>query len=261
MVLPNRGWLRIVRVRVIFPLPQVRVQAPNTLQSLIVQTHSWRLQDQNWVDAGQAAPPYSGATMVPRVRRFRPPLHSTVQFSNGPHAPTTQSMGQGWVLQGTVWFNSVGHAMPPYRGSTTVLVRVVVPLGPQEAVQTDQRDHGLTTQSMGQGCVLQFIVSLSGGMGMPPYIGNVVTVRVRMMTAPPQETEHVAHGPQGVTTASMGQGCVLQGFVSVVMGQGMPPWRGDVVIALVWVVVPAPHVTVQVDHASHGATTQSIGQG
>ena len=64
---------------------------------------------------------------------------------------------------------SEGHGTPPYASwITMVLVRVCVPL-PQVTVHVSKLDQADTTQSIGQGSVLQTSVSLRLGQSAPPY--------------------------------------------------------------------------------------------
>jgi sulfur relay (sulfurtransferase) complex TusBCD TusD component (DsrE family) len=120
--------------------------------------------------------------------------------------------------------------------------------------------------------VLQFAVSnrrgsVSDGQAAPNLSGSVLIPLVRVVVPPPHVAEQVDHADQlSSNTQSTGHGVVLQFSVSnrsgsVTAGQAAPPLAGGVLIPLVLVLVPPPHVAEQVDQADQlSSNTQSTGQ-
>jgi hypothetical protein len=198
--------------------------------------------------------------MIVLVLVCTPPPQVAVHALHALHALTTQSTGQGWVLQGCVSVR-IGQGAPPLAaGVITVLVLVITP-PPQVAVHALHALQALTTQSTGQGWVLQGCVSVRIGQGAPPNMAGVITVLVLVITPPPQVAVHALHALHALTTQSTGQGWVLQGCVSVRIGQGAPPLAAGVITVLVLVRMPPPQDAVQSLHRLQSLTTQSTGQG
>ena len=113
--------------------------------------------------------------------------------------------GQGSVLQ-VCSSVSAGQGWPPLEdGVTTVRMRVRVP-PPQLTEQGLHSLHSMTTQSTGQGGVLQDSVSVSAGQELPPLEDGVTTVRMRVRMPSPQLTEQGLHSLHSLTTQSTGQG-------------------------------------------------------
>ena len=80
------------------------------------------------------------------------------------------------------------------------------------------------------------------GHAAPPFAGDVVTVRVRVICPPPQETEQEPHELHADTTQSIGQLPALQDVESLSVGQALPPLAGCVIIVRVRDLLPLPHV-------------------
>ena len=91
------------------------------------------------------------------------------------HSETMQSIGQLLTLQDTV-SDRVGVATPPYWGVTTTLrVRVLVPL-PQVRVHSLYVDQPETTLLIGQGFMLQSVSSVRSGHVAPPLAEPLSTI-------------------------------------------------------------------------------------
>ena len=139
-----------------------------------------------------------------------------------------QSTGQLCVLQVRV---SVlcGHALPPLRGCVIERERFCEP-PPHDLVHVVQALKALTVQWIGhRTCVLHGAVSAVCGQSAPPYFGGV-TRREREYTldeVPPQDTGHVLHELQALTTQSIGH-CRPNAHVrySDPCGQATPPKAG-----------------------------------
>jgi hypothetical protein len=167
--------------------------------------------------AGQAAPPFSGDTVIARVRVMVPPPHAAEQLPHPPHKPTWQLTGQPCVLH-AAFSRVAGQAVPPLSGGTvTNRVRVMVP-PPHAAEQLPYALHKPTSQLTGH-----------------PMIHKV---------AEGEKSQHHKHR-QPRTRTTNGEPCVLHDKASDVGGQAVPPFTGNTVTARVRVEVPPPHVTVQ----------------
>ena len=84
------------------------------------------------------------------------------------------------------------------------------------------------------------------GHASPPFAGDVVTVRVRVICPPPHDTEHEPQALHADTAQSIGQLPALHDVESVSDGQALPPLAGAVVTVRVRDLLPLPHV---VEHA------------
>ena len=101
-----------------------------------------------------------------------------------------------------------GNAVPPLAGLVVIVsVRVCDP-PPQE---TEQAPHAfqVETQFTGQPSLLQVCVSGEIEQAVPPPVGLVVTVSVRVCDPPPQETEQAPHAFQVETQSTTGTGVVV----------------------------------------------------
>ncbi len=90
----DRVWLWV-------PLPQVLVQVDQVDHASTTQStgHGCELQDDVSLVMGQAAPPNAGVVTTERARVVEPVPHVREQVDHGAHADSTQSTGQGCVLQ------------------------------------------------------------------------------------------------------------------------------------------------------------------
>ena len=91
--------------------------------------------------------------IMERACWYWPPPQVFVQSPQAPQPDTWQSMGQGWVLQAETE-EVAGQAEPPYAVETVMYRTLVVVPPPHNRVQRPRLDHSLTSQSMGQLCVL-----------------------------------------------------------------------------------------------------------
>lgn len=108
----------------------------------------------------QTAPAPTGATTVPRVRPWKPPLHAFVHEVQGPHESSTQSVSQALMLQSIVCAISP-QASPSVDGVvSTVRVRVWTP-GPHPWSQVDQLPHEDRRQLIGHDCSLHACTCMS----------------------------------------------------------------------------------------------------
>ena len=120
-----------------------------------------------------------------------------------------QSTGQAWVLQVWVWA-VVPQAIPPWAAAVVVVrVRVWEPV-PQLAVQADQVDQLVCTQSTGHASSLQLRASSRLGHTSPEWRAPVVTVRVRFWAPEPHDLEQADQVDQEETTQWTGQAPSLQ---------------------------------------------------
>lgn len=149
-----------------------------------------------------------------RIRVCDPRPHRAVQADQAVQEPTTQLMGQGWVLHFCDCVKA-GHAAPPF-ACCVVMARVCLcEPPPHVAEQADHADHLPTWQLTGQACVLHGC-TLAGAMLSPgAYVTLVVTVgnwEPPPLQAQPlktcdrawptnmtKEPEHVAPSPEPVT--------------------------------------------------------------
>merc|ERR550514_881414 len=141
-----------MRARDWVPVPQEWEQEPQAAHSETTQSTGQALVLQSWVSSrlGQMAPPCSVAVIMGRVRVWVPQPQDLEQACQSFHWPTTQSMGQAWVLQRSSSSSSPGQATPPWAAATlTERVRILVP-PLHDLVQSDQASQLVTTQSTGQ---------------------------------------------------------------------------------------------------------------
>jgi hypothetical protein len=94
---------------------------------------------------------------------------------------------------------------------------------------------------------------------MPPFDAGVVTVRLRVWVPPPHIAEQVDQSLQALTAqlTGVGHAWVLQGWLSLRAGQARPPPDGWVTTVRVWVWVPPPQDSLQVDQSLQALTAQS----
>jgi hypothetical protein len=103
----------------------------------------------------------------------------------------TQSTGHAWVLHGTSWVTSDGHAAPPFVGGVST-ARVWFCSPPPHVVEhTPTSFHGVMTQSPGHGCVPHATVCVRSPMHVPPPDAGVATVRVWFCVPPPHDDEQM----------------------------------------------------------------------
>ena len=117
---------------------------------------------------------------------------------------------------------------------------------PHEVVHVDHALKLDTTQCLTHGCALHANVSAVCGHGLPPKLLGCVTLRVRVLTPPPHDLEHVVLTPKLLTAQSTGQAWVLQARVSALWGHATPPCSTGCVTLRVRLWVPPPHDWVQV---------------
>lgn len=153
------------------------------------------------------------------------------------------------------------HPAPP-RSSTCLArdrFRTPTPQVREHMLQDSQSSH---SQSTGHGCSLQSLGSVATPKhSFPPCCLFLTFARVRLLTPPPQDTEHVDQTPQLPHSQSTGQGERLQSCCS-----SEEPWHGVPSKALFWATmrdlacVPLPHVVVQRVQVLQSPQVQSTGQ-
>lgn len=168
------------RLRVRVPAPHVVLHSDQDEKSDTVQLigHGTKLHTADCVSGGHGLPPLAGTVTTDRVCVLVPLPHDVEQFENSPQSDTTQSTGQGSVLQG--WEDSrLSHWFPPWAGARlTVRVRVWVP-PPHDTGQTLYGPHSDNSQCTGHSFSWQSRVSESGGHLAPPLVEACLIVRVR----------------------------------------------------------------------------------
>ena len=102
----------------------------------------------------------------------------------------------------------------------------------------------IDTQSTGQGCTLQVLVSLTGGQATPPCAAATKMPRERAWYPVLHDAEQGPHSSQIDTTQSVGQLCALHVLASINDGHKAPPWARGVCTARERLCVPPPHVAV-----------------
>ena len=172
--------------RYLVPVAQVLEQAekadqqPESLQSM-GQAKGMQVVVETRV--GQPRPPKAvAAVRTERVLVLDPVPHDLVQAPYLVQAETLQSTGQAWQLQTRSC--SEGHSSPPWEAAVfTTKVRDWTPV-PQDLEQAVQAFH-VSTQSMGQGWVLQSRRDQGVGQARPPWAGRLTTERVLDWRPPP----------------------------------------------------------------------------
>ena len=164
---PKAAAVRTERVLVLVPVPQDLVQEPYLVQAETLQStgQAWRLQVRSCSE-GHSSPPWAAAVFTTKVRDWTPvpqDLEQAVQAFQ----VSTQSMGQGWVLQSRR-DQGVGQARPPWAARLTTERVLDWTPPPHFSVQVFQADHMETLQSMGHAKVLQVVVALRVAQRTPP---------------------------------------------------------------------------------------------
>ena len=165
--------------------------------------HACALQARVSAECGHATPPCCGS-VVARLRDWKPLPHDLVQVDQALNALNTQSTAHGETLQARV-SAECGHGTPPYKatGATVLRLRFCEP-PPHDLVHVDHALKAETAQSMGQGKVLQLLVSFANGHATPPYVG-CTTARVRdIQPSPPHEAEQADQALNAGTMQSVG---------------------------------------------------------
>jgi len=162
----------MVRVEVCVPPPQVFEQVDHSLHE-DTQSHGQAcvLQDCERVVAGHSLPPFEAGVVTLQLEVCVPPPQVFEHSDQSLQAETTQSHGHACVLQGCERVVA-GQGRPPFEaGVVTLQLEVCVP-PPHVAEHSDQSLQAETTQSHGQGCVLQGRVrDVSSGHAFPPLDG------------------------------------------------------------------------------------------
>jgi hypothetical protein len=114
---------------------------------------------------------------------------------------------------------------------------------------------------MGQGCVLQALMSsIFCGHAVPSYAALMTIERERAAWPPPQTALHSPNAPQFDISQCIGQGCVLHGIVSERWVQVFPLWFGACVMLRERVFAPVPHLLLHSPKLPHVESSQWIGQ-
>jgi hypothetical protein len=165
---PNLG-STVVRLRDVKPAAHdvVQVDQLEKLPTAQLTGHACTLQARVSAECGHAAPPCCGS-VVARLRDWKPLPHDFVQVDHALSGPTTQSTAHAGTLQARV-SAECGHGLPPYEatGATVLRVRCCEP-PPHDLVHADHALKVDTAQSIGQGKVLQLLVSFAYGHATPP---------------------------------------------------------------------------------------------
>ena len=225
---PLDAYVTMLRVRICVPLPHVAVHIVYSDHCPTTQStgHACVLHVCVSTSAPHTSPPLAAAVTMVRVRDCEPVPHDLLHVEYAElHSDNTQSTGHACVLHVCTSVSS-GQATPPCMlAVTTVRVRDCEPVPHVLLHVVYDADHWLTTQSTGQACVLQSIVSDRAGHPTPPWTAGVITVRVRDCVPVPHVLLHVdpCTLTQLDTTQSPGHGCSLQAVVSPSGPQGTPP--------------------------------------
>ena len=199
---------------------------------------------------GHVSPPFCAATSTVRVSVFWPPPqvveHPALASHTESHADILQSTGQPSVLQFRVSSMLAVHLPPCFAALRTFRVNFWSP-PPHVFVHVLLFSQFVISQSSGaHALLLQPAVRLSpAGHFMPPFDGEVTTLRVLACCPPPQVLEHSPLFSHSEILQSTGQSSSLQSSVSVKAGQALPPCTAAVVAVRDLDRVPPPHVTLQ----------------
>ena len=161
-------------------------------------------------------PPLATAVVTARVRACVPPPQDTLHWPQPPQSASTQSRGHACALH--VLSSAYGHSKPPCIGSfTTTTSARCVPL-PQDLVHDvhgSQAEYGHAQVPSWHDRRLSD-TALEGAL--PPQLACLI-VRVRTFSPPvPHVLVHAPHGPQTLTTPSIGQQWSLHARVSARYG-------------------------------------------
>ena len=142
------------------------------------------------------ASPRSASVTIGRERCCTPSVpHVTSQALQSSQSPTAQSTGHGPRSQSVISSSGSGHAAPPSAGSVVISrVRVRLPAS-HVVLHSPHAPKALTTQSVGQACVLQsssfFRVASSAATHATPPFAALTLIAFRRSCFPvPQLFEH-----------------------------------------------------------------------
>lgn len=174
---------------------------------------AWSLQKRASVIGAHATPPYAAGVVMLRRRDWRPLPQSCVQVVQLPQAPSSQSIGQSWVLQFSV-AEVISHWTPSVVGLSMMLrVRWRVPV-PQVCVQASQSDQAPRRQSTGQLAAPQASCSTRLPHSWPLCWSAVMMERVWYWTPPPQVLVQAVSADHSDVSQSIGHGPSLHWRVS-----------------------------------------------
>jgi hypothetical protein len=199
-----------VRLRVWEPPPHDCVHVPHASNSTVTTQFTAQqcmLQLRASVSCGQALPPAWGDPTV-RSRYCEPLSHDAVHVVQLPQSSYVQSAGQACVLHERV-SSKCGHASPPSDTAVAALRERDCEPVPHEAVHVVQTLKAVTSQSVGQACVLHASVSSKCGHASPPFCTAVETLRERDCEPVPHEAVHVVQALKSLTTQSFGHAWLL----------------------------------------------------
>ena len=212
---------------------------------------------------GHDAPPWRAIWWILRERwcapAVSPPAHTLEHNDQLPHAVTSQSTGQGCILQWRTCCTAL-HAPLWDAALTTLLLRVCVPgTLPQPCWQDRVHvDHSVQSPSShGAGivvhaCVLHAVVCtrpLGPGHSAAPLPNAGCTIERRRVFSPPSHgLSHSPYEPQAARTQSTGQACSLHAADCSRAGAAWPPWRAATTTLRWRRRWPPPHVFEHEDH-------------
>lgn len=158
--------------------------------------------------------------------------------------------------------SSPPHSAPPCRAGVSTLLLLPCRPPPHGSLHSSHSLQPLHTQSTGHGCELHSASSRdSPPQASPPHSGSTPTSRVRVLTPPPQLTEHDPNVPQLSHSQWTGQHWPLHVRESKLDPPHSEPPQPDGTATereRLW--VPPPHVTEQAPKALHSFQRQSTGQ-
>lgn len=189
-----------------------------------------------------------------RSRVRTPPPQLAEHDEKGCHGPTAQSAGHACSLHACCCERSLGQSL-----ALLVIVRWREREPPAHGlVHDDHESHCVTSH---EHCDSeQLVMSVSGSHALPPYCGDVVTVRVRDLLASPHVALHELHELQLLSAQSIGHGERLHGSLcddEPVQAAPHALLSGDLLRERVRVPV-VPHVCVHVPQLPQLPHSQSI---
>ena len=211
---------------------------------------------------GHTSPPYAAFTFTTRLRDCTAPPQLAVHAAQADQSDTSQSTGQGAVLQLRVSFR-LGQLVPLCAAGVSMSRNLVCIPVPHTAVQVPHASHSVTAQCTGQGLVLQRSTSRNtSGHGSPRCMGCTVTRRsCRCVPWGPHDELHSVQGDHSLTSQSMGHGCTLHGRVLLSGGHSRPPWLLAMLMSRYMYCTPPPQDMLHGFQSDHSETKQSTGHG
>mmetsp|Transcript_101632 Transcript_101632/g.322814 ORF Transcript_101632/g.322814 Transcript_101632/m.322814 type:complete len:325 (-) Transcript_101632:143-1117(-) len=194
------------RLRACVPLPHAALHAPQDFHSSHLQSMGQESVLHSMVSFKGPAHAFPPPTASDLIRRVLVALPKPQVFEHSPHLPQgphLQATGQSPDMHSRVSFAGPMQHLPPCMAFLVTFLKRMIWPPPQVTEQLDQRFHSPHSQSIGHGLKLQASSTwLPPVQSLPPKRARSFLLRFRVITPPPQASEHCDQGDQVSQTQS-----------------------------------------------------------